>query len=82
MLIKTKNIIGIFDLDTTTISKKTRDFLKINQNKGNIINSTNDLPKSFIIYKNKDKKYDIIINKLSSKIMINNVENSSKYYCF
>lgn len=75
MLNKTKNIIGIFDLDTTTTSKNTRNFLKINQNKGNIVTLSDELPKSFIVCKNKDKKYGIILNKLSSKVLLNNIKN-------
>ena len=35
-VVSKKNIIGIFDLETTSISKKTRDFLKINEKKGNV----------------------------------------------
>ena len=31
------DIIGIFDLDTTTVSKPTRDYLKTMQKGGNVI---------------------------------------------
>ena len=31
-------IIGIFDLDTTTVSKPTRDYLKTMQKSGNVVN--------------------------------------------
>ena len=44
-----KNIIGIFDMDLTTISKKTRDFLNSEQKKGRILESLNELPRSFIL---------------------------------
>ena len=43
------DIIGIFDLDTTTVSKPTRDYLKTMQKGGNVVNVSYDLPKSFII---------------------------------
>lgn len=81
MLVNKKDIIGIFDLDTTTTAKKTRDFLKIRQSKGEI-NTISDLPKSFVVVKNKGKKYGIIINKLSSKVLLNNIEEASRFYCF
>ena len=32
------DIIGIFDLDTTTVSKPTRDYLKTMQKGGNVVN--------------------------------------------
>ena len=47
--VSTKNIIGIFDMDLTTISKKTRDFLNSEQKKGRILESLNELPRSFIL---------------------------------
>lgn len=47
--VSTKNIIGIFDMDLTTISKKTRDFLNSEQKKGRILENLNELPRSFIL---------------------------------
>ena len=43
------DIIGIFDLDTTTVSKPTRDYLKTMKKGENVVNVSYDLPKSFII---------------------------------
>lgn len=59
-----KNIIGIFDLDNTTISKTTRNFLKENQKKNCVENVGKELPKSFILTKNngKIKVYTTIIS--------------------
>ena len=48
-----KNIVGIFDIDTCSFGKKTRDFLAVNEKRKDIINIADDLPKSFIIIKSK-----------------------------
>lgn len=48
-----KDIIGIFDLDTATVSKITKDFINKNEKKGLIEYDDNDLPRSFILYKEK-----------------------------
>lgn len=48
-----KEIIGIFDLDNTTISKHTRNLLAQAQNNGRVIAVTSDLPKSFVLCANK-----------------------------
>ena len=48
-VIKTNDIIGIFDLDTSTISKHTRNYLNKAQRDGEVISVTYDLPKSFIV---------------------------------
>ena len=44
-----KNIIGIFDMDNTTVAKSTREFLSRNQKAGSVINVTYDLPRSFCV---------------------------------
>ena len=47
--IRKKNVIGIFDLDTATVSKKTRDFLAAAEKNGQVNLLTYDLPRSFIL---------------------------------
>ena len=48
-LVKTNNVIGIFDLDNTTVSKNTRDFLARAEKKGRVVNVAADLPKNFVV---------------------------------
>ena len=42
-------IIGIFDTDTSTVAKATREFLAAAEKNGSIINTTYDIPRSFIV---------------------------------
>lgn len=69
-LVNSKEVIGIFDLESTTVSKKTRDFLKIAENKKEVINVTYELPKTFIVCSNKNKKRKIYISQLSSSTLL------------
>ena len=48
MSIRESSIIGIFDMDNTSTSKRTRDFLARAQKEGTIV-SCDDLPKSYIV---------------------------------
>ena len=48
MAVRDRSIIGIFDMDNTTTSKRTRSFLAIAQKEGQII-PCDDLPKSFVL---------------------------------
>ena len=50
-VIATKDIIGIFDLDSTTTYKTTREFLAKAEKEGRTINAAADLPKTFVICK-------------------------------
>jgi hypothetical protein len=47
--IRTRDLIGIFDLDTSTISRDTQDFLKRCEAADLVTNVSRDLPKSFVL---------------------------------
>ena len=48
-LINENDIIGIFDLDNSTVSKHTRNFLTQADKQGEVIDVSGDLPKSYVI---------------------------------
>ena len=48
MAVRDKSIIGIFDLDNTSTSKRTRDFLNRAEKEGRVV-PCDDLPKSFVL---------------------------------
>ncbi len=49
MAVRDKTIIGIFDLDNTTCSKHTRNFLSQAEKDGEVVTATEDIPKSFLL---------------------------------
>ena len=48
MAVREQSIIGIFDLDNTTTSRRTREFLNQAEKEGLVV-PCDDLPKSFIL---------------------------------
>jgi hypothetical protein len=48
MSVRSKNIIGIFDMDNTSTSRRTREFLDKAEAEGQVV-PCDDLPKSFIV---------------------------------
>ena len=48
MAVRDTSIIGIFDMDNTSTSKRTRDFLEKSEKEGQVV-PCDDLPKSFIL---------------------------------
>ena len=48
MAVREKSIIGIFDLDNTSTSKRTRLFLEKAEKEGMVV-PCDDLPKSFVL---------------------------------
>lgn len=48
MAVRDSSILGIFDLDNTSTSKRTRDFLDSAEKEGQVV-PCDDLPKSFVL---------------------------------
>ncbi|MCI6582920.1 MAG: DUF370 domain-containing protein [Oscillospiraceae bacterium] len=51
--INDKGIIGIFDIENTSLGNDTREFLKKSTDTGKIVNVSYEMPKSFIVCDNK-----------------------------
>ncbi|MBP3381477.1 MAG: DUF370 domain-containing protein [Clostridia bacterium] len=49
VVVRARDIIGIFDVENTTVSKLTRQFLADAQKGGRVVNVSPELPKSFIV---------------------------------
>lgn len=52
-LIDEEEVVGMFDIETTTTSYITRDYLTEAQKKGRIINVSSEIPKTFIVCRRK-----------------------------
>ena len=48
MAVRTSSVIGIFDLDNTTVSKRGREFLSAAEKEGLVV-PCDDLPKAYIL---------------------------------
>ena len=68
VVIDSKKIVAMFDIDACTVSKKTRDFLAASQKNGEVINVSYELPKSFIICSDNGKT-SVYISQLSTKTL-------------
>lgn len=51
--ISTRDIIGVFDMDTSTVNKATRDYLTKAEKEKRLIYVNYELPKSFIVCRDK-----------------------------
>ncbi len=69
------DIIGIFDLDNTTVSKVTRDYLAKAEKNKQVINVSFELPKTFILTNNKTEGNKIYISQISSSTLLKRADN-------
>ena len=63
--VKEKDIIGIFDLDTATVSKVTKKFVNLKSKEGNLEYTDSDLPRSFV-FCSENGKYKVKLSRISS----------------
>lgn len=64
VVVPQSEVIAILDLETTSISRITKEFLNKSQKQGKVIAIGNDLPKSYIIT-GKRQKLSIYISPIS-----------------
>ena len=60
-LVRDKDIIGIFDMDTSTVNKATRDYLKKAEKDKKVIYVNYDLPKCFV-----DKDKNVFVSPINT----------------
>ena len=47
--VRASQVLGVFELDNPSWSKRTREFLQRAQEEGNLVEATDELPKSFVL---------------------------------
>lgn len=74
-VIRQDDIIGIFDLDNTTVSKATRDYLTKAEKQGRVFTVSYELPKSFIVCENEKGEETVYICQISTSTLMKRMEN-------
>ena len=69
VVILKKNIVGIFDLDTATISKHTKNYLALAEKEGRVVTVSYELPKSFVV-SIENGHAAVYISQLSSQTLL------------
>lgn len=67
--VRKKSVIGIFDLDSATVSQVTKRYINKNEKAGNILYGDTDLPRTFLLHEensNEKKVYKIKLSRISS----------------
>ena len=75
-MVRSQDIIGIFDLDNTTWSFRTRRFLEQAEQEGRVTAVGDDLPRSFVLAREGDGPPMVYITALSSTALSARAERS------
>jgi len=68
-------ILGIFDLDNSSWSYKTREFLEQAEREGRVISVCDDLPRSFVVAGSDEGPATVYISQLSSAALMGRVND-------
>ena len=69
-VITTKNLLGIFDMDNTTVMKSTRDYLNKAEKDGDVINVSYELPKSFVVCTSGNNSKKVYITQIAPSTLL------------
>lgn len=74
-VVRTKNIIGIFDLENTSLSKYTKAFFKSATDRNAVVNVSYEMPKSYVLCM-EDGKDVLYISQIASTTLLKRVKNA------
>ena len=78
--IRESDIVGIFDADTATVSSVTKKYLSSQSAKGCVRFASQELPKSFVLYKNRrENRYEICFSQLSTSALLGRVDHFGSF---
>lgn len=70
-----RDVVAVFDMDNTTVSKRGREFLAEAGKRGEIIDITEDLPKSYIITESRGVRR-VYISSLAPQTLVKRVKSN------
>ncbi len=73
--VKKKDVIGIFDLDTSTVTKTGKEFINRLEKAGRVEYNDDDLPRSFVLI-DENGKSKVKLSRISSKGLLARVNES------
>ena len=68
-------VIAVFDLDNTSASPRTRHFLKTAEREGRVTNVAEDIPKSFVLCRERDGSR-VYLSGLTSVTLLKRAEST------
>lgn len=69
-------IIGIFDLDTCSTSKRTREYLAAAEAEGVVLDVSGELPKSFLVCDHPYHRQIVYLSQLNASTLRNRAESA------
>ena len=76
VLLPFESVLGVFDLDNSSWSYKTRAFLERAEKEGRVVNAASDLPRSFVLCREGDRPPFVYLSQLSTATLKSRLEGN------
>lgn len=73
-VVRTDRILGVFDLDNSTVSKHTKQFLARAQKERRVVNVSMELPKSFVVCEENGGE-TVYLSQMSPATLLRRMKN-------
>ncbi|MCI7203100.1 MAG: DUF370 domain-containing protein [Oscillibacter sp.] len=77
VMLPEKHIIGVFDLEITSQSKRTSEFLRRAEDESLVIDACEDIPKSFLVCDHPYHPQLVYLSELSSQTLQKRMEEQT-----
>lgn len=74
-IIHEKRVIGIFDLDNCSESRRTRDYLSAAEGEGVVLDVSGDIPRSFVVCDHPYHPQIVYLSQLSTATLARRAES-------
>ena len=78
VMVDSRRVIGIFDLDNTSTSKHTRRFLDGAEKEGVVQSACEDIPKSFVVCDHPYHRQIIYLSQLNSQTLLKRAQGKGE----
>ena len=76
VMVDPRRVIGIFDLDNTSTSRRTREFLQGAEREGVVQSACEDIPRSFVVCDHPYHPQIVYLSQLNTSTLKNRAESA------
>ena len=73
-VVNTADIVGIFDLDISSQSHLTRRFLREAEQRGQVVNAAEDIPKTFVLFRDGETTR-VYLSQMAASTLLRRAES-------
>lgn len=78
VIVKIKDIVGIFDIENSSVSKYTKDYLSRAEREGRVIYCSMDMPKSFVVCDGGGQGERVYVSMMSCSTLLKRFKRQIK----